>query len=319
MDLGRQTTLETRVVLSGSGVHSNAPVTIILNPAEADTGIVFQRSGIPGQSPRLIAANWSRVTMTELCTMIGDASQASVATVEHLLAAFLGLGIDNVLVEIDGPEVPIMDGSSADFVEAIDQAGIDVLDVPRRCIKVIKPVRVEYGRAFCELRPNNKGLRLDVEIDFDCAAIGRQKKRLDLAPAAFRRELARARTFGFINDVERLWKAGFALGASLDNTVALRGDQVINAEGLRFPDEFVRHKMLDAVGDLALAGARILGHFRSYCGGHRLNVAVLRALFADRSAFAFVDAAPRPAFVPRLDHALDHAIAARPLYATDLS
>jgi UDP-3-O-[3-hydroxymyristoyl] N-acetylglucosamine deacetylase len=315
MNFGRQTTLEERVVLSGSGVHSNAPVTIILNPAEADTGIVFRRSGIAGQPPRLIEANWSRVTMTELCTMIGDASRASVATVEHLLAAFLGLGIDNVLVEIDGPEVPIMDGSSAEFVDAIDRAGIDMLDAPRRYVKVVKPVRVEYGRSFCELRPGDKGLRLEVEIDFECAAIGRQKKALDLAPASFRRELARARTFGFINDVERLWRAGFALGASLENTVALRDDRVLNAEGLRFPDEFVRHKMLDAVGDLALAGSRILGHFRSYCGGHRLNVAVLRALFADRSAFAFVEEAPRRVFFPRVEP----GIAAQPVYAPDLN
>jgi len=302
-------------VLSGSGVHSNAPVTIVLNPAEANTGIVFRRSGIPGQPPRLIKADWSRVTMTELCTMIGDASRASVATIEHLMAAFLGLGVDNVLVEIDGPEVPIMDGSSGDFVEAIDQAGVEMLDAPRRYLKIIKPVRVESGRSFCELRPGDTGLRLEVEIDFDCAAIGRQKKALDLAPAAFRRELARARTFGFLSDVERLWKSGFALGASLENTVALRGDRVLNAEGLRFPDEFVRHKMLDAVGDLALAGTRIVGLFRSYCGGHKMNVAVLKALFADRSAFAFVEAAPRRAFIPRIEH----GIAAHPVYAPDHS
>jgi UDP-3-O-[3-hydroxymyristoyl] N-acetylglucosamine deacetylase len=263
----------------------------------------------------LIKADWSRVTMTELCTMIGDASRASVATIEHLMAAFLGLGVDNVLVEIDGPEVPIMDGSSGDFVEAIDQAGVEMLDASRRYLKIIKPVRVESGRSFCELRPGDTGLRLEVEIDFDCAAIGRQKKALDLAPAAFRRELARARTFGFLSDVERLWKSGFALGASLDNTVALRGDRVLNAEGLRFPDEFVRHKMLDAVGDLALAGTRIVGLFRSYCGGHKMNVAVLKALFADRSAFAFVEAAPRRAFIPRVEH----GIAAHPVYAPDHS
>ncbi|MGO9006497.1 MAG: UDP-3-O-acyl-N-acetylglucosamine deacetylase [Beijerinckiaceae bacterium] len=313
MNFGRQTTLETRVVLSGSGVHSNVPVTIVLNPAEANTGIVFRRSGIPGQPPRLIKANWSRVTMTELCTMIGDGARASVATVEHLLAAFLGLGIDNVLVEIDGPEVPIMDGSSAEFVEAIDQAAIDVLDAPCRYLKIVKPVRVESGRSYCELRPSDSGLRLEVEIDFECAAIGRQKKTLNLAPTVFRRELARARTFGFLSDVERLWNAGFALGACLENTVALRGDRVLNAEGLRFPDEFVRHKMLDAVGDLALAGVRVLGVFRSYCGGHKLNVAVLKALFADRSAFAFVEPRPSRIFIPHVEH----GITAQPVYAPD--
>jgi UDP-3-O-[3-hydroxymyristoyl] N-acetylglucosamine deacetylase len=296
MNLGRQTTLMTPALLSGVGVHSNAAVTIILHPAEADTGIVFRRTGLAGQKPRTIAAHWSRVTMTELCTMIGDGSTASVATIEHLLAAFFGLGIDNALVEIDGPEVPILDGSAAQFVDLIDEAGIETLAAPCRYIKVVKPVRVESGRSFCELRPAESrrpsGLSLDVEIDFACAAIGRQTKSLDLAPAVFRRELARARTFGFLADVERLWKSGFALGASLENTVALQADRVLNPEGLRYPDEFVRHKILDAVGDLALAGRRIMGLFRSHCGGHRMNVAVLKALFADPTAFEYVDAIP---------------------------
>lgn len=303
MTVGRQTTLRNSAILSGHGVHSNAAVTIILHPAEADTGIVFRRTGLPGQAPRDIAAHWSRVTMTELCTMIGDGARASVATIEHLLAALLGLGIDNVLIEIDGPEVPIMDGSSAQFVEVIDEAGIETLSAPCRFIKVLKPVRVESKGSFCELRPAQSrrdngvrldGLRLDVDIDFACPAIGRQKKAIDLAPSTFRRELARARTFGFLADVERLCKAGFALGASLENTVALHGDRILNPEGLRFADEFVRHKLLDAVGDLALAGRRIIGLFRSHCGGHRMNVAVLRALFSDPSAFAFVDVAPAP-------------------------
>lgn len=296
MNLGRQTTLRNPAILSGFGVHSNAAVTIILQPAEADTGIVFRRTGLPGRGSRDIAAHWSRVTMTELCTMIGDGTRASIATIEHLLAAFLGLGIDNVLVEIDGPEVPIMDGSAAQFVDLIDEAGMEMLSAPCRYIKVIKPVRVESGHAFCELRPMDgvrpTGLRLDVEIDFACAAIGQQQRTVDLAPAVFRRELARARTFGFLADVERLWKAGFALGASLENTVALQSDRVLNPEGLRYGDEFVRHKILDAVGDLALAGRRIMGLFRSHCGGHRMNVAVLRALFSDPSAFEYVDALP---------------------------
>lgn len=291
---GRQTTLRNSAVLSGIGVHSNAAVTIVLHPAEADTGIRFLRTGIAGQKPRVIAAHWSCVTMTELCTVVGDHSQVTVATIEHLLAAFFGLGIDNALVEIDGPEVPIMDGSAAQFVDLIDDAGIETLSMPRRYVKVIKPVRVADGRSFCELRPaeGKTNLQLDVEIDFACAAIGRQKRTLELAPSHFRRDLARARTFGFLADVERLWKAGFALGASLENTIALQADRVLNPEGLRFADEFVRHKMLDAVGDMALAGRRVVGLFRSHCGGHRMNVAVLRALFADPSAFEFVDAMP---------------------------
>lgn len=303
MNLGRQTTLRNPAILSGFGVHSNAAVTIILHPAEADTGMVFCRTGLPGRAPKLIAAHWSRVTMTELCTMIGDGKRASVGTIEHLLAAFLGLGIDNVIVEIDGPEVPIMDGSAARFVDLIDEAGIEILAAPCRYIKIIKPVRVESGRGFCELRPaegdRQMGLRLDVDIDFACTAIGQQKKAVDLAPSVFRRELARARTFGFLADVERLWKNGFALGASLENTVALQSDRVLNPEGLRYADEFVRHKILDAIGDLALAGRRIVGLFRSHCGGHRMNVGVLKALFSDPSAFEYVDAVP---LRPRAGH-----------------
>ncbi len=224
----------------------------------------------------MIEADWSRVTMTELCTVIGD-RQASVATIEHLMAAFYGLGLDNVLVEIDGPEVPILDGSAAAFVAAIDAVGQVSLEAPRRRLKVLKPVRVERGRSFCELLPGDRGLHLDVEIDFACGAIGRQKKAMELSPAVFRRDLAAARTFGFLSDVERLWKAGFALGASLENTVALHEETVLNPEGLRFSDEFVRHKMLDALGD------------QVYCGGHAMNVAVLEALFADATAYELVE------------------------------
>lgn len=293
-----QTTLRQRIVLAGGiGVHSGKPVRVVLNPADAGSGLVFLRSGLPDGGSRAIAANWSKVTMTELCTVIGDGAQHMVATIEHLVAALRGLGVDNCLVEVDGPEVPIMDGSAAHFVDLIDEAGIETLADPCRYIKVVRAVRVESGRGFCELRPaesRQAGLSLDVEIDFACAAIGQQKTSVDLAPAVFRREVARARTFGFLADVERLWQAGFALGASLENTVALHSDRVLNPEGLRFADEFVRHKLLDAVGDLALAGRRIIGSFRSYCGGHRMNVAVLKALFADPAAFELVDAvAPR--------------------------
>lgn len=290
-----QSTLRDRIVLSGGiGVHSGKPVRLVLNPAAANSGLVFLRSGLPNGGSRRIEANWSKVTMTELCTVIGDGAQHMVATIEHLVAALRGLGVDNCLVEVDGPEVPIMDGSAAAFVEAIDRAGIVQLEASRRYLKVLKPVRVEQGKAFAELRPADKGFRLDVEIDFQSGAIGRQRKILDLEPTAFRRDLARARTFGFLSDVKRLVAAGFALGASLDNSVGIEDDRVLNPEGLRYSDEFVRHKMLDAVGDLALAGAPLIGEYRSYCGGHKLNVAILGALFSDRTAYRFVDAAPAP-------------------------
>lgn len=284
----RQTTLRERVSLSGAGVHSNAPVQLLLHPAEVNHGIVFLRTGLDGGATRVVEATWSQVSMTELCTVIGDASEGSVATIEHLMAAVAGLGIDNLLIEIDGPEVPIMDGSSAHFVEAIDEVGIVEQDAPRRSIRVLKPVRVEIGRGFAELLPATSGFHLDVEIDFNAGVIGRQQTVMELTPAVFRREISRARTFGFLRDVERLWKAGFALGASLDNTIALEDERVINPEGLRYEDEFVRHKLLDAIGDLSLAGAPLIAHYRSYCCGHKLNHAVLEALFADPDAYEIV-------------------------------
>jgi UDP-3-O-[3-hydroxymyristoyl] N-acetylglucosamine deacetylase len=306
-----QTTLRDRVVLSGAGVHSNAPARLVLHPSEANSGISFLRTGLPGGRERLIEAKFSQVSMTELCTVVG-AADASVSTVEHLLAALSGLGVDNAVVEIDGPEMPIMDGSSADFVEAIDQVGLTQLAAARRYVKVLKTVRVENGRAFSELRPADRGFRLEVEIDFAAGVIGRQKKVVDLDPTVFRTELSRARTFGFIRDVERLWKAGFALGASLDNTVALDGDRVLNPGGLRYPDEFVCHKTLDAVGDLALAGLPLIGCYRSFCGGHKMNVAVLEALFADRANYQIIESQPR-----REPARAEHAFGLRPAFAPE--
>lgn len=305
----RQTTLRTHATFSGAGVHSNAPVRVVLHPAPAETGIVFRRTGLPGGASRDIQALWSNVTMTELCTVIGDGSAATVSTIEHMLAAFAGLGVDNVVVEIDGPEAPIMDGSSARFVEIIDKVGVAQLAAPRQYVRVLKPVRVEHGRAFSELRPHDAGFRLEVEIDFPQEIIGRQKKVIDLDARTFRKDIARARTFGFVQDVERLWKAGFAQGASLENSVALDETRILNPEGLRFSDEFVRHKTLDAIGDLALAGAPILGAYRSYCGGHRMNVAVLQALFSDSDAFEIVEAPLR-----RMGGRAELSLVAAPVY-----
>jgi UDP-3-O-[3-hydroxymyristoyl] N-acetylglucosamine deacetylase len=302
----RQTTLASEIALTGTGVHSGAPVSIVLYPADGDTGLRFLLSNGDAEGTE-IAADQRWVTGVTLCTVLGDGNGASIATVEHLLAALRGLGVDNVLIEIDSPEVPIMDGSAARFVEAIDEVGLVELDAPRRYLKVLKSVVVEEGGAYGELAPHN-GFHLDVEIEFDTPLIGHQRIEIDLNPGSFRRELSRARTFGFMKDVERLWAAGLALGASLENTVAIGDDRVINREGLRYSDEFVRHKALDAVGDLALAGAPILGSFRSCRGGHRLNSLVLKAMFADAEAWTLVEA-PRPAREVR--HAeLSHRLAA---------
>jgi UDP-3-O-[3-hydroxymyristoyl] N-acetylglucosamine deacetylase len=293
MKQSQQTTLRAAVSLSGVGVHSGDEVKMTLHPAEAGHGVAFLRTGLPGGHDRIIDARHLSVTATELCTVIGDRDGGAVATIEHLLAALAGLGVDNVLVEIDGPEVPILDGSAAVFIDAIDQVGVVAMNASRRYLKVLRPIRVTQGRGFAELLPNDRAFRLDVEIDFPTPVIGRQRKVVDLSASLFRREISRARTFGFMRDVEKLWAAGFALGASLDNTVAIGEHGVINPEGLRYADEFVRHKILDAVGDLALAGLPLLGTYRSYCGGHRLNFAVLEALFATRANYAIVDAGAR--------------------------
>ena len=285
-----QTTLGERVTVAGVGVHSAKPAQITLHPADADSGVAFLRTGLSGGGEAILEAKRSNVTHTALCTVVGNGSGVSVATVEHLLAALSGLQIDNVLVEIDGPEVPVMDGSAAAFVAAIDQSGIVQQARPRRFLKVLEPVRVEMDGGWAEFHPAERGFHLDVEIDFASPAIGRQRRALTLDPATFRRELSRARTFGFVNDVKTLWQSGFALGSSLENSVAIDSDEILNPEGLRYPDEFVRHKALDAVGDLSLSGAPIIGTYRCYRPGHRLNAMALEALFARKSAHAFVEA-----------------------------
>jgi len=287
-------------------------------PAEANTGIVFVRLGQDGRPDREVRADVRAVTATEFATVIGDAEGPLCSTAEHVLAALTGLGVDNAVIEIDGPEVPIMDGSSAPFVAAIDQAGIVSLSAPRRFIKVLKPVRVAQGDAYGELRPYSHGFRLDVEIQFSHPAIGRQIIGLDLGSETFRHELARARTFGFMRDVAKLWNAGYALGASFENTLVVTEDRVLNPEGLRFADEFVRHKALDAIGDLSLAGAPLIGAYRSVRGGHSLNHAVLSALMADRSAWMVVDIVEAPRRVAR-GHA-DVAVGmVAPAYAPEIS
>jgi UDP-3-O-[3-hydroxymyristoyl] N-acetylglucosamine deacetylase len=261
---------------------------MVLHPAEADTGYRFlatKRGRIVAEIP----AHVDYVKNLTLCTVLGDETGATIGTVEHLLAALRGLSIDNCYIEVDAREVPIMDGSAAAFVAAVDGVGIRELLRPRRFLKVLKPIRVEEGDCWGELMPYS-GFRLDVEIDFESSLIGKQRYALEMNSGAFRNEIARARTFGFMRDVESLWKAGLALGASLDNSVALADDRVMNPEGLRFPQEFVRHKMLDAVGDLALAGAPILGAYKSFRGGHRLNAYVLRKLLADSDAWTMVSA-----------------------------
>jgi UDP-3-O-[3-hydroxymyristoyl] N-acetylglucosamine deacetylase len=278
-------------------VHSAAPAQVVLHPARIDTGVIFLRTGLSGGRERLLEAKRGNVTHTSLSTTLGDASGASICTVEHLLAALSGLRIDNVVIEIDGPETPIMDGSAIDFVRAIDSVGVAQQARLRRYIKIVEPIRVDHDGGFAEFLPAENGFRLDVEIDFKSPAIGRQRRVFELDPTTFRREIARARTFGFLSDVQALWQAGYALGSSLENSVAIDGDAILNPEGLRYADEFVRHKALDAVGDLSLAGASIIGLYRTYRPGHKLNALALEALFEHRSTYELLEAPSAPAAI----------------------
>nr|CAD6603050.1 UDP-3-O-acyl-N-acetylglucosamine deacetylase [Rhizobium sp. Khangiran2] len=291
--LGFQTTIAAPVTMTGIGVHSGAPVTITFQPAEAGTGILFSRSLDDGSSVDYRAVS-SHVGPTDLCTVLGGSPAKWIATIEHVMAALYALSIDNVVVEVDAGEMPIMDGSSYPFIEALEQAGIVNLGAKRRYIRVVKPVRIDSGASWSEFRPYD-GTRFEVEIDFSTPLIGRQSWKGDLTAASFKEELSRARTFGFMRDVERLWAAGYALGSSLENSVVISDDDtIVNVEGLRYEgDEFVRHKTLDAVGDLALAGAQFIGCYRSYRGGHKMNANALKALLSDPTAYEIVEAPVR--------------------------
>ena len=283
----RQKTLKSRINCNGVGLHSGWRVMLTIGPAPIDTGIQFKRTDAAGNGA-VIPARWDRVIDTRLCTVIGNGDGVVVSTIEHLMAAFAGLGIDNATVEIDGPEVPIMDGSADAFVFLIECAGLVSQSAPRKRIRVLKSISVGDDRASATLAPAPFAT-LDFALDFANPAIGKQEKSVRVAEDAFKRELSRARTFGFAEEVELLQKAGLARGGSLDNAIVISADRVLNREGLRYGDEFVRHKLLDAMGDLYLAGAPIEGRFLGARSGHALNNQLLRALFADPDAWMLVD------------------------------
>jgi UDP-3-O-[3-hydroxymyristoyl] N-acetylglucosamine deacetylase len=285
-----QRTLKNPISCTGIGVHSGMRVRMVLHPAPANHGIVFRRTDLPraAGTDNDIRAEWRNVVDSRLCTAIGNTAGVSIATVEHLMAAFYGCEIDNALVEVGGPELPIMDGSAAPFVFLIECAGTAELDEPRRAIQVLRPIGVEDGSRRAVLKPG-AGLTISCEIDFDSAVVARQRFTHDLEPLTFRTEISRARTFGFAADIDRLRAAGLARGGSLDNAVVIGKDRILNSEGLRYADEFVRHKVLDCVGDLYLAGAPILGHLHAVRVGHALNYRLLRALFERPDAWRMVE------------------------------
>ncbi|TRD23465.1 UDP-3-O-acyl-N-acetylglucosamine deacetylase [Palleronia caenipelagi] len=283
-----QATLAHPITLDGVGLHSGAPARLRLNPAPADHGIVFVRLFSDGRAVS-IPARWNRVEQVELCTRLRSDDGVEISTIEHVMAALAGCGVHNARIEIDGPEVPILDGSSAPFVSEILRVGIARQDAPVRALRVLDVVEVRNGPAYARLEPAD-GLEIDFSIDFVDAAIGRQSKHLSMANGTFVHELCDSRTFCRRADVDAMRERGLALGGSYDNAVVVDGAEVLNPGGLRHADEAVRHKMLDALGDLALAGGPILGRYTGVRAGHALTNALLRTLFARSGAVRWVEA-----------------------------
>jgi len=289
-----QTTLARSIDCVGIALHSGKKVSLSLNPAGSNTGIVFKRVDLPGNPS--IKANWENVVDTRMCTTLGNSDGVTVSTVEHLMAALSGCHIDNTIVEVTGSEVPVMDGSAQPFVFLIECAGIKQLGVPRHIIEILKPVKVVSDDRMAELLPS-KSFSVGFQIEFEDSAVSQQEICITLVNGTFKNEIARARTFGFINEVEALRASGLALGGSLENAVIVDGDKVLNDGGLRYEDEFVRHKVLDAVGDLYLSGAPIRGHYRGVRAGHRMTNELLKALFADPGSWKLVELSGDEKFV----------------------
>ena len=283
MEIELQTTLKQEIKCDGIGLHSGVEVSLKIKPSAAQYGIWFRRTDI-NTKDNMIAAHYLNVSESELCTTLSNESGATISTVEHLMAAFAGCGIQNALVEVDGPEIPIMDGSSDWFVRKIISVGTKQLIEPLRVIHVKREISVETDNSYASITPFRE-LSISFEIDFEDEAIGYQKKSLNMANGSFVKELCNSRTFCRNSDVEVMKKNGLALGGSLDNAIVVSGEKVLNPEGFRYKDECVRHKMLDVLGDLALAGVPIIGAFKGSKSGHSLTNKLLRKLFSDSSAF----------------------------------
>ncbi len=280
-----QTTLTTSVTLSGIGLHSGRTITMTLRPADANTGVVFHRR--EGERVVAIKAISANVIDTRLATVIGR-EDLSVSTIEHLMAALNSLGIDNLNIDIDGPEVPIMDGSAAPFIEALQQAGITPLAQGRRYLAIRKPITLVDGEKRVSILPS-RFFRVTFDIAFDHPSIGIQHRTMKVTADSFRQDIASARTFGFFHEVEFLKANGLARGGSLENAVVVGDEGVLNPEGLRFKDEFVRHKILDIVGDFALTGLPILGHIQAFKAGHDINHRMVEKILAASDCWQVVE------------------------------
>ena len=286
----KQKTLKTEIGCTGIALHSGCKTAMTLKPAEENFGIRICRTDL-FNGAREIVVNWQNVVDTRLATTVGNDHGATVSTIEHLMAALAGCEIDNVLIEVDGPEIPIMDGSAAPFVFLIESAGLVKQSAARTAIKILKTVTVDDGTRALTVTPSDE-FSLDFEIDFGSSAIDCQERVFERTGENFKSDISRARTFGFEHEVDALRDAGLALGGSLDNAVVISGDKVLNKDGLRYNDEFVRHKILDCVGDLYLAGGPVIGAVQASRSGHAMNNELLRALFADDDAWKRVDAQP---------------------------
>lgn len=282
-----QTTIRSAATFQGVGLHTGASVRMVVRPASANHGIWFRRTDVIGRDA-MIPAIWDAVKPSRLCTVVENAAGVSVSTIEHIMAALSGCGIHNALIEVNGPEVPILDGSAQPFVTAILGRGLRDLDEPVRCIEILAPVEVREGEAVARLEPAS-ALEIDFSIDFTDAAIGHQHKHLSMANGAFVRELSDCRTFCRQADVDAMRANGLALGGTYDNAVVVEGERILSPGGFRRSDEAVRHKMLDALGDLALAGHPILGRYTGNRAGHAMTNKLLRALFARPDAYRLTD------------------------------
>ncbi len=296
----RQCTLAGALEFSGYGVHSAQPVSLTIEPAEPNTGYRIARCMDDGSVVGPVDVHFSRIVRTTLCTTLDLGDSVSIATIEHVISALSGMGVDNALITLTGAECPILDGSAIHYVDGIKNVGLQIQPESRRYLKIKRAVTVRNNDAFAALEPYN-GRCFDLEIEFDSEVIGRQRMIFDWTPRLYCEDVSRARTFGFVREAQVLRQAGYALGSSLENSIAVHDNRILNPDGLRYEDEFVRHKLLDAVGDLALCGMPIYGRFRSYKGGHGLNALVLSGLFANPSNYEVVSAEDLPLAFDALD------------------
>lgn len=288
MEKYQQKTIKHEISCVGVGLHTGEKITMVMKPADIDTGIVFHRTDKDGHDA-YIPARHENVVDTRMCTCVGTNDGVRVATIEHLMAAIHASGISNLEIDVDGPETPVMDGSSAAFVFLLECAGVKVQNAPRKALRMLKPVSVQNGDKDVSLSPAESGLTMRFSIDFPAAAIGHQEVGLSLTRANFKNMFCRARTFGFLKDIEALRAIGLARGGSLDNAILVDGDKIVNKDGLRYKDEFVRHKMLDAVGDLYMTGMPLIAEFSGNRSGHADTHALLEAVLSDKSAYEIVD------------------------------